>query len=160
MRSISKLISRIHKHKNNCRRIIDLGQIDYRPPPNSNCACSVRLFWGCVSRSWPGLDQLDRRPAIYGCAAQYWPRLPLNLPNKYVYRTNGMHRSRLKCTIYFSRAHRLQLSQNLRDSPGYLAAVPGTRRLYCNYIVGPGWGPDASINTSTYIARTTGVVVI
>ena len=33
--------------------------------------------------------------------------------------------------------HRLQLSRNLRDSPGFLAIVPGTGRLYYSCIVGP-----------------------
>ena len=43
--------------------------------------------------------------------------------------------------------HRLQLSLNLRDSPGFLATVPHPGRLYCNCIIGPGRGPDTSINT-------------
>ena len=45
-------------------------------------------------------------------------------------------------------AHRLQLYRNLRDSPGFLAIVPGTRRLYYSCIVDPGQGADTSINTS------------
>ena len=56
---------------------------------------------------------------------------------------------------HYSRAHpllhRLQLSRNLLDGSGFLAAVPGTGRLYYNCIVGPGWGPDTSINTSTLL---------
>ena len=34
--------------------------------------------------------------------------------------------------------HRLQLSQNLRDSPGFLAVVVGTERHYYKRIVVPG----------------------
>ena len=34
--------------------------------------------------------------------------------------------------------HRLQLSWNLRDSPGFLVAVLRTGRLYYNCIAGPG----------------------
>jgi hypothetical protein len=36
-----------------------------------------------------------------------------------------------------SPSHRLQLSLNLRDSPGFLAIVPGPGRLYYNCISGP-----------------------
>ena len=50
--------------------------------------------------------------------------------------------------------HRLQLSRNLRDSPGFSAIVPGTRRLYYSCIVGPRWGPDTSMNTSLVLQLT------
>ena len=43
--------------------------------------------------------------------------------------------------------HRLQLSLNLRDSPGFLATVLRPGRLYYNCIIGPGRGPNTSINT-------------
>ena len=68
-------------------RIIDLGQTDYRPPQNSNCACSIRLFGG-VSRV-----DLDLTSTSYGLHAIALRHL---LPNEYVYRTNGLHRSRHK----------------------------------------------------------------
>ena len=34
--------------------------------------------------------------------------------------------------------HRLQLSRNVRDSPGFVAIVPGTGRPLYGSIVGPG----------------------
>ena len=43
-------------------------------------------------------------------------------------------------------SHRLQLSLNLRDSPGFLTIVPRPGRLI-NCIIGPGRCPDTSINT-------------
>ena len=35
-------------------------------------------------------------------------------------------------------SHRLQLSRNVRDSPGFVAIVPGTGRPLYGSIVGPG----------------------
>ena len=51
--------------------------------------------------------------------------------------------------------HRLQLSLNLRDSPGFLAIVPRPRRLFYNCIIGPGRGPDTSINTVVIVQLIT-----
>ena len=51
--------------------------------------------------------------------------------------------------------HRLQLSLNLRDSPGFLATVPRPGRLYYNCIIGPGRGPDTSINTVVVVQIVT-----
>ena len=51
--------------------------------------------------------------------------------------------------------HRLQLSLNLRDSPGFLAIVPRPGRLFYNCINGPGRGPDTSINTVVIVQLIT-----
>ena len=51
--------------------------------------------------------------------------------------------------------HRLQLSLNLRDSPRFLATVPRPGRLYYNCIIGPGRGPDTSINTVVVVQLVT-----
>ena len=51
--------------------------------------------------------------------------------------------------------HRLQLSLNLRDSPGFLATVPRPGRLYYYCIIGPGRGPDTSINTVVVVQLIT-----
>ena len=51
--------------------------------------------------------------------------------------------------------HRLQLSLNLRDSPGFLAIVPRPGRLFYNCIIGPGRGPDTSINTVVIVQLIT-----
>ena len=51
--------------------------------------------------------------------------------------------------------HRLQLSLNLRDSPGFLATVPRPGRLYYNCIIGPGRGPDTGINTVVVVQLVT-----
>ena len=77
-------------------RIIDLGQIYYRPPQNSKCACSVMLSGVC-----PTLTRLDDNLyAAVLCTAG------IQLPNEYVYRTNSMEGSRDKIwapkwAIYF-----------------------------------------------------------
>ena len=52
--------------------------------------------------------------------------------------------------------HRLQLSLNLRDSPGFLATVPRPARL-C--IIGPGRSPDTSINTVVVYSTTNHLLV-
>ena len=51
--------------------------------------------------------------------------------------------------------HRLQLSLNLRDSPGFLATVPRPGRLCYNCIIGPGRGPDTGINTVVVVQLVT-----
>ena len=51
--------------------------------------------------------------------------------------------------------HRLQLSLNLRDSPGFLAIVPRPGRLFYNCIIGPGRGPDTSTNTVVIVQLIT-----
>ena len=58
-------------------------------------------------------------------------------------------------SVLLSHTHRLQLSLNLRDSPGFLATVPRPGRLYNNCIIGPGRGPDTSINTVVVVQLVT-----
>ena len=50
-----------------------------------------------------------------------------------------LHSIRINMVLKFcvTLIHRLQLSRNLRDSPGFLAIVPDTGRHYCKCIVGP-----------------------
>ena len=57
-------------------RIIDLSQIDYRPPQNSNCAWSIRLFGG-VSRV-----NLDLTSTSYGLHAVALHNIGYLLPNE------------------------------------------------------------------------------
>ena len=62
-------------------RIIDLGHINYRPPQNTNCACSV-LYLG----AWAELTSICHVVALHN-TYQY-------IHNEYDYRTNSMQRSR------------------------------------------------------------------
>lgn len=49
--------------------IINLGHIDYQPPLNANCACSVLYFGVWAELTWRDLD------LPCGLAAQYLPLL-------------------------------------------------------------------------------------
>ena len=52
--------------------------------------------------------------------------------------------------------HRLQLSRNLRDSPGFLALVLGPGRPYLSPIVCPG----SKLGSRAQLAELAGVVLI
>ena len=110
----------------------------------SLCMYGYLCMFGLPSHVWKKLRWVNLWPSIKGTGWQGLWTWTI---------------SKLSCLLYYIQLqvqpHMLQLSRNFRDSPGFLVIVLVTRRLnYCS-IIGPRWGPDSSINTSTLHCITT-----